>query len=64
MISGKSSSLLSQIIAALWIAGWSAYKFASSPDSIGVDEVMLSGVGIAACFMPVYFSIIMDKLKK
>jgi len=64
MISGKSSSLVSQIIAAAWIAGWSAFKFAKSPDSIGVGDIMLSGVGIAACFMPVYFSIIMDKLKK
>jgi hypothetical protein len=26
-------------------------------------DVMLSGVTIAACFLPVYFSIIMDKIK-
>lgn len=63
MISGKSSSLASQIIAAVWIAGWSTLKFYKTPDAIGIDDVMLSGLGIAACFMPVYFSILMDKIK-
>ena len=61
--SGKSSSLWAQIIAAAWIAGWSAYKFVSNASGIDMGDVMLSGLAIAACFTPVYFSIIMDKVK-
>lgn len=61
--SGKSSSLWAQIIAAAWIAGWSAYKFVSNASAIDMTDVMLSGLAIAACFTPVYFSIIMDKVK-
>jgi hypothetical protein len=61
--SAKSSSLWAQIIAAVWIAGWSAYKFVSNAAAIDMSDVMLSGLAIAACFTPVYFSIIMDKIK-
>ncbi len=62
-VTGKNSSLWAQIIAAVWIAGWSATKFISKPQSIDMADVMFSGLGIAACFMPIYFSIIMDKIK-
>lgn len=61
--SAKGSSLWAQIIAAVWIAAWSAFKFARNPEVIDVTDVMLSGVSIAACFLPVYFSIIMDKVR-
>ena len=61
--SAKNSSLWAQIIAAIWIAGWSAYKFVSNSSAIDMADVMLSGLAIAACFTPVYFSIIMDKVK-
>jgi len=59
----KDTSLIAQIIAAVWIGAWSAVKFASQPASIDIADVGLSGVLIAACFVPVYFSIIMDKIK-
>jgi hypothetical protein len=62
-VSGKDTSLWAQIIAAVWIAGWSSYKFVTNPGLIDVGDVMLSGIGIAACFMPIYFSIIMDKIR-
>jgi len=63
-ISAKFSSLIAQIVAAIWITGWAAYKFISAPASIDIGDVIFSGVGIAACFTPVYFSIIMDKIKE
>lgn len=60
--SAKGSSKVAQMFAAFWIAGWSAYKFVSGA-SITVEDIMLSGIGIAATFTPVYFSIILDKIK-
>ena len=63
-LQAKPISLKSQIIAAIWIAGWSAFKFASDRYSIGINEVIFSGLGIAACFSPVYLSIVMDKIKE
>jgi hypothetical protein len=62
-VTAKGSSLVAQIIAAVWIAGWCGWKFFTNPGGIDVTDVLLSGVGIAACFMPVYFSIIMDKIR-
>jgi len=62
MPSAKGSSKVAQIFAAIWIAGWSAYKFISGA-SLTVEDIMLSGIGIAATFTPVYFSIILDKIK-
>lgn len=62
LIHAKDSSLFAQIIAALWIAGWCSYAFLLGKD-IQITDVILSGIGIAAMFMPVYFSIIMDKIK-
>lgn len=64
MAQAKNSSLVAQIIAAVWIAGFSAVKFIAAPARIQVSDVIFSGLGIAACFMPVYFSIIMDKIKE
>jgi hypothetical protein len=60
----KTLSLIGQVIAAVWIAAWSAVKFISAPADIGIDDVIFSGVGIASCFSPVYVSIIMDKIKE
>lgn len=59
----KESSLFAQIVAAVWIAGWCSYAFLSGKD-VEVVDVILSGIGIAAMFLPVYFSIIMDKVKE
>lgn len=62
----KVTSLWSQIFMACWIAGWSAFKFietVSTGQSIDISDILLSGVGVAASFSPVYFSIVMDKIK-
>lgn len=62
----KTTSLWGQIFMAIWIAGWSAYKFIVEIRTgiiIPVTDIMLSGVGVAASFSPVYCSIIMDKIK-
>lgn len=61
-VHAKESSLFAQIVAAVWIAGWSSYAFISG-NGIAIIDVILSGIGIAAMFLPVYFSIIMDKIK-
>ena len=63
-LQAKPISLKSQLIAALWIAGWSAFKFILKPAAISVNDVLFSGLGIAACFSPVYLSIVMDKIKE
>ena len=63
-LQAKPISLKSQIIASIWIAGWTAYKFVRFGSSIEINDVIFSGLGIAACFSPVYLSIIMDKIKE
>jgi len=63
-IKGKDVSLVGQIIAAAWVAAWCAAKFISGGlGNIQITDIILSGCGEAACFTPVYFSIIMDKIK-
>lgn len=62
-VSARESSKWAQIIAAVWIGGWSAFSFISGRN-IPIVDILLSGLGIAATFIPVYFSIIMDKLKE
>lgn len=57
----KIASLIAQIVAALWVAGWSAKKFVTEPCS--VTDIIFSGFAIAACFSPVYFNLILDKIK-
>lgn len=58
----KEISKWSQVVAAVWIAGWSSYAFLSGK-SLDMGDIMLSGIGIAATFTPVYLSIILDKIK-
>lgn len=58
----KTASLWGQIIAAVWVAGWSAYKFITSPAEI--NDIIFSGLAIAACFSPVYFNLLLDKIKE
>jgi len=60
--SAKEASKWSMIVAAIWIAGFTIIK-AVGLVTITVEEIILSGFAIAACFTPVYFSIIMDKFK-
>ena len=65
-IKAKNASLWGQIIAAAWIGGWAAAQFISdlvNGRQIRLMDVILSGLAIAACFTPVYFNLIMDKIK-
>lgn len=59
----KNSSLFAQIAAALWIAGWHTWKFFQDPAGIASTDIVISGLTIAACFTPVYFNMVLDKLK-
>ena len=63
-IKAKSVSLWGQIVAAVWIASWSAYKFIKNIDETAITDFIFSGFAIAGCFVPVYFNLIMDKIKK
>lgn len=60
----KKTSLASQIIMAIWVAGWATYKFIVNPTTITINDIVVSGVGIAASFSPVYFSIFLDKVRE
>lgn len=61
-VKAKGVSLIGQIFAAVWVAFWCTYKFVKTSD-ISVTDVLYSGIGMAACFSPVYFSIVLDKIK-
>lgn len=64
--SKKDITFICQIIAAIWIAGWTAFGFVKtifSNGHVAVGDIILSGLAIAACFSPVYFSILFDKIK-
>lgn len=66
-VKAKPVSLWGQIIAAVWIAGWNAAGFIRSMRTGGTldgKDIILSGLAIAACFTPVYFNLIMDKVKE
>lgn len=61
-IKAKSTSLIAQILASFWVAFWSAKKFLTN-ENIEVTDIIYSGFAIASCFSPVYFSLILDKIK-
>lgn len=66
-VKAKSASLWGQIIASIWIGGWSAaqnIKDIVAGTHIDIKEIILTGLAIAACFTPVYFNLIMDKIKE
>lgn len=66
-VHAKFASLWGQIIAAVWIAGWSTaqnIKDIIAGNHIDIKEIIFSGLAIAACFTPVYFNLIMDKIKE
>lgn len=60
-IKAKSASLFAQIVGALWIALWCSKNFIDGKGS--TNDVIFSGFAISACFCPVYFNLIMDKIK-
>lgn len=62
----KITSLIAQALAAVWIGLWNSLQFANmlkTGSHIEVTDIIFSGLSIAACFSPVYFSMIMDKIK-
>lgn len=63
-IKAKTASLWGQIVAALWVAGWSAFDFIKNFESIQITDIIFSGLAIAACFSPVYFNLLLDKIKE
>lgn len=63
-LKAKDASLVGQIIAAVWVAAWCTVKFISGGlANVTISDIIFSGCGEAACFTPVYFSIIMEKIK-
>ena len=66
-IKAKGASLRGQIAAAVWIGGWTAAQFARDIfkcQHVSATDIILSGLAIAACFTPIYFNLIMDKVKE
>ena len=66
-IKAKGASLQGQIAAAVWIGGWNAAQFIKDLAAgvhISGQDIIISGLAIAACFTPVYFNLIMDKIKE
>lgn len=61
-LTAKNTSHISQIVSALWIAGWSAFAFITG-NPVGITDIVFSGLAIACSFTPVYFNIILDKIK-
>ncbi len=58
----KKTSLFAQIFAAIWMISLTLCK-GFNLISLEVSEIIYSGIGIAGIFMPVYFSIWMEKIK-
>lgn len=66
-IKAKGASLWGQVIASVWVAGWNTAQFIRdiiNGQHISANDIIFSGFAIAACFTPVYFNLIMDKLKE
>jgi hypothetical protein len=64
----KDVSLSSMIISGVWIAVLSVVKafwrlFSEEEFGLTMDEILLSGVVLAAIFTPVYLSIVLDKIR-
>jgi hypothetical protein len=58
----KTTSKAAQIFAALWIVALTIGK-ASGIIKLEIDDIIYSGISIAAVFMPVYFSIWLEKIR-
>jgi hypothetical protein len=64
-VKAKDASLWGQIAAAVWVGGWSAAQFIKDLTAgrpLDIKTVIISGLAIAACFTPVYFNMLMDKI--
>jgi hypothetical protein len=58
----KQYSLFAQIFSGLWIAVHTILK-GLGITKLEMSDIVYSGIAIAAIFMPVYFSIFLDKIK-
>jgi hypothetical protein len=58
----KQYSLFAQIFSGLWIAVHTILK-GLGITHLDMADIVYSGIAIAAIFMPVYFSIFLDKIK-
>lgn len=64
----KDVSLVSMVAAGVWIGALSLLKafwgLVTAKDfGLSMEEILLSGVVLAAIFTPVYLSIILDKIR-
>jgi hypothetical protein len=62
MTGGKEISKGAQVFAALWIVTLTILKGCGIV-RLEIEEIIYSGVSIAAIFMPVYFSIWLEKIR-
>jgi len=60
----KDYSLFSMIVAGLWIMVLTILKGVGIIKSLEVKEIIYTGITIAGVFSPVYFSILLDKIKE
>jgi hypothetical protein len=58
----KRYSLFAQIFSCLWIAVHTILK-GLGITKLEMSDIVYSGIAIAAIFMPVYFSIFLDKIR-
>jgi hypothetical protein len=61
-LGAKQYSLFAQIFSGTWIAVNTVLKGLHIME-LEMSDIIYSGVAIAAIFMPVYFSIFLDKIK-
>ena len=67
----KDVSLASMILSAVWIGAlslakalWGLIVSSDKPFGLTMNEIVLSGIVIAAVFSPVYLSIVLDKIRE
>jgi hypothetical protein len=60
----KEATFFAMVLAALWVAGWSAYGFISGAMPMTSWNVIASGLAIAGCFCPIYISVIIKAVKE
>lgn len=57
------TTLIGQIAASLWVIGWSSYFNIKNIDTLQIKDIVLEGFTIVGCYSPVFFNMIMDKIK-
>ena len=62
-LKAKPVSLISQVVAAVWIAGFGAFFLIRNIASIDAWDIVVLGFGIAGAFTPVYANLIFEKIK-